>query len=59
LWQLVIPALGFDLAAGVENISNYVYFNRQALPEQYEGQIQVLFPSWKQHLGYGIINLDN
>lgn len=57
--NLSIPALGFDLSAGVENISNYVYFNRQALPAQYNGQIQVLFAAWKQHLAYGIVNLDN
>ncbi len=57
--SLSIPALGFDLSAGVENISNYVYFDRKALPAQYDGQIQVLFAAWKQHLGYGIINLDN
>ena len=31
-----------NLKAGVENIKNYTYFNQQALPEQFGGNIQVL-----------------
>jgi len=57
--SLDIPALGFLANAGVENITNYVYFNNHALPAQYTGNIQVLSFNWKQHLGLGILNWDN
>ena len=55
---LDIPDLGASLKAGVENISNYVYFNQSAVPAQYDGQLQVLYAGWKQHIGMGIFNVD-
>ncbi|MEA4839430.1 MAG: putative porin [Bacteroidales bacterium] len=57
--MLNIPALGFTAKAGVENLTNMVYFNNDALPDQYSGNIQVLYFNWKQHLSAGIINWDN
>lgn len=57
--SLNIPDLGFSANAGVENLTNYVYFNNQALPAQYSGNIQVLSFNLKQHLSAGIINWDN
>ena len=57
--SLNIPALGFGANVAVENLTNHVYFNNQALPTQYSGNIQVLTFNWKQHLGLGILNLDN
>jgi len=57
--SLSIPALGFDAQAGVENMTNFVYFNNKALPAQYSGNIQVLSLKWKQHLGHGLLNWDN
>ncbi|MDD4922294.1 MAG: putative porin, partial [Bacteroidales bacterium] len=56
---LDIPALGFSASASVENLTNHVYFNNQALPDQYTGSIQVLSFNWKQHLGTGILSWDN
>lgn len=56
--RLEIPRLGFDFSAGVENISNYVYFNQAAIPAQYNAQLQVLFAEWKQHIGLGLLNFD-
>jgi len=57
--SLSIPELGFSANAGVENLTNYVYFNNQAVPAQYSGNIQVLSFNWKQHLGVNIFNWDN
>ena len=57
--KLEIPELGFAFSASVENINNYIYFNNNAVPEQYAGNIQVLSGNWKQHLGLGIFNWDN
>ncbi len=57
--NLTIPALGFEAHAGVENISNLIFFNTAAVPEQYNGNIQVLSLNLKQHLGAGILNWDN
>jgi len=56
---LNIPTLGFTANASVENLTNMVYFNNHALPDQYSGNIQVLSFNWKQHLSAGIINWDN
>ena len=57
--NLTIPALGFEAYAGVENLSNLIYFNTAAVPDQYTGNIQVVSLSLKQHLGAGILNWDN
>lgn len=57
--NLTIPAIGFEAHAGVENLSNLIYFNTDALPDQYSGNIQVLSINLKQHLGAGILNWDN
>ena len=57
--NLTIPALGFEAHVGVENLSNLIYFNTAALPDQYSGNVQVLSLNLKQHLGAGILNWDN
>ncbi|MCX6307932.1 MAG: hypothetical protein NTY32_03540, partial [Bacteroidia bacterium] len=57
--NLSIPALGFEAHAGIENLSNFVYFNTSAVPDQYTGNIQVVSLNLKQHLGAGILNWDN
>lgn len=57
--NLTIPALGFEAHAGIENLSNFLYFNTSALPDQYNGNLQVLSLNLKHHLGAGILNWDN
>jgi hypothetical protein len=57
--NLSIPALGFDAHVGVENLSNLLYFNNSSLPDQYEGNVQVVSVQVKQHLAAGILNWDN
>ena len=56
--NLHIPSWGTSLTAGVENISNYVYFNEKAQSTQYEGQLQVMYAQWKQALSYGVFHFD-
>ncbi len=55
---LSIPGWGSSLKGGVENISNYVYFDGNAQASQYDGQIQVLYAQWKQQLSAGIFHFD-
>ncbi len=57
--NLYIPALGFEAHAGVENLSNLIFFGTSAVPDQYTGNLQVLSINLKQHLGAGILNWDN
>jgi hypothetical protein len=57
--RLQIPALGFEAEAAAENLTNYIFFNTEAVPEQYESNLQVLTVKLKQHLGLGILNWDN
>ena len=47
------------LKAGVENIKNYTYFNQKALPQQNDGNIQVLSATLSQNFRLGIFHLDN
>ena len=49
---------GTVLKAGVENIKKYAYFNQQAVPDQYDGNIQVLSATLKQNFKVGILHLD-
>ncbi len=55
---LEMPGWGTRLNAGVENVSNYVYFGPAAKPVQYSGQLQVLYGEWAQKLSVGILHLD-
>ncbi|MDR0895078.1 MAG: putative porin [Prevotellaceae bacterium] len=47
------------LRAGIENIKNYTYFNRHAIPEQYSGNIQVVSAALRQDFKLGILHWDN
>ena len=47
----------FKIGVNFENITRYIYFNTEALPQQHEGNIQILsanghinFHAWKFHL---------
>ncbi|HET9569999.1 MAG TPA: putative porin [Bacteroidales bacterium] len=57
--NLLIPALGFEAHASMENINNLLYFNTSAVPDQYTGNVQVLSLNVRQHLAAGILNWDN
>lgn len=47
------------LNIGVENLQNYVYFDKDALPRQESSIIQVFNATLKQDFKFGIFNLDN
>lgn len=48
-----------NLKVGVENIKNYTYFNSKAVPEQYNGNIQIISAVLSQNFKAGILHLDN
>lgn len=49
----------FSVGAGWENITNYVYFNKDAVPEQYSGSIEILSGDAKLNLTLWKFHLDN
>ena len=57
--DLHIPWTSTNFSIGVENIQNYVYFNPEALPEQFGGNIQVFSASLNQELKFGILHWNN
>lgn len=48
-----------NLKVDVENVSNFIYFNEDALPIQYESNIQVISADLKQDLRFWHFNLEN
>ena len=54
-----IPTRLFSVNVAVENITQYVYFNSEALPAQYSGSIQVLSANLKQDFHVGKFTLEN
>jgi len=54
-----IPTRRFSLNVGVENITNFVYFDNDALPAQFGGNIQVLSANLKQDFHFGKFALEN
>ena len=56
---LNIPHTKTNLKVGVENISNYIYFNKESVPEQYSGNIQILAATLEQNMCIGVLNWNN
>jgi len=54
-----IPTRSFSLNVNVENITKYIYFNSEALPTQFSGNIQVLAANLKQDFHVGKFGLEN
>lgn len=48
-----------NLSAGVESIQNYVYFNTQGTPDQFESNLQVITARLKQDFRFGAFNWEN
>lgn len=57
--ELNLGRWGTNLKAGVENVKNYTYFGPDALPTQYEGNLQVVSATLTQNFKLGIFHLDN
>ncbi len=56
---IAIPTRSFALNVTVENISNYIYFGNDTLPNQHKGNVQVLAANLKQNFRVGKFHLDN
>lgn len=57
--KLFIPFTNTTLSMGVENIQNYIYFDKDKNITQESGNIQVLSARVDQNLKFGIFNWDN
>lgn len=57
--RLSVPVLRFELKATIENISNLIYFDGNALPDQFTGNVQVLAANLKQDFKVGKFTLEN
>ncbi|MDR3651709.1 MAG: putative porin [Paludibacter sp.] len=54
-----IPTRSFSLNVSVENLTQYIYFDSNALPQQYSGNIQVLAFNLKKNFHVGKFTLEN
>ncbi|MDR1743620.1 MAG: putative porin [Dysgonamonadaceae bacterium] len=57
--KLFIPFTNTTLSAGVENIQNYIYYNRDKDITQEGGNVQVLSARIDQDIRFGIFNWNN
>lgn len=57
--RMAIPRLRFAFDAGVENLTNHIYFNNEGLPTQSGSNVQVLALRLKQDFKVGSFHLDN
>lgn len=56
---LTVPYTNTRLNIGVENVQNYIYFDKTCKPVQHSGSVQVFNATLSQHLGYRALNWDN
>ncbi len=54
-----LPNRGTELKVDVENLTNHIYFNSSALPDQYSNNVQVVAAQLNQNFRVGILHLDN
>lgn len=57
--ELIIPWTKTRISVGFRNIQNYVYFNDEALPTQFSGNVQVFSATLDQKLKFGVWNWNN
>jgi len=57
--RLHIPFTNTTLSAGVENIQNFIYFDRHRNIRQESGNVQVVAARIDQRMRFGIFNWDN
>ena len=57
--KITIPHTLSEINLGVENITNYIYFNGNGLPDQYDGNIQVIALGLNQNFKLGALHWDN
>jgi hypothetical protein len=56
---ITIPHIHGKWGLGVENITNYIYFDETGYPKQHEGNIQVLAAELRQNFKLGALHWDN
>ena len=54
-----MPKQSFSLDVSVENMTQYIYYNSQALPTQFSGNIQVMAVNLKKNFHVGKFGLEN
>lgn len=54
-----IPTQSLDLNINIENNNKYIFFNSSALPEQYNGNIQIISVNLKKDFHLGKFTLEN
>lgn len=59
LAEIGLKQWDFSLKAGVENITNYIYFNEKSMPVQNSGSVQVLTGTLVKNFAFGPMHLDN
>lgn len=57
--KITIPHTRTKLGLGVENLTNYIYFDTEGYPQQYDGNIQVIAAQLEQDFKFGIFNWDS
>ncbi|MGL5318607.1 MAG: putative porin [Bacteroidales bacterium] len=59
LAEIGLKQWDFSLKAGVENISNHIYFNEKSLPVQDNGNVQVVTATLAKNFTLGAMHIDN
>jgi len=57
--KITIPHTRTILTLGVENLTNFIYFDKNGLPKQDDGNIQVIAAGIEQNLQFKAIHWDN
>lgn len=57
--RLVIPHTGTSIDAGFQTLENYLYFDKNGMPQQTGSNVNVFSASLSQRLAYRILHWDN
>lgn len=57
--RLVIPHTGTSIDAGFQTLENYLYFDKNGMPQQTGSNVNVFIASLSQRLAYRILHWDN
>lgn len=57
--DLIVPQTNTKIEVGVENITNYIYFDETGYPKQHKDNLQVIAIKLEQNFKYRALNWDN
>ncbi|MDL2262750.1 putative porin [Bacteroidales bacterium OttesenSCG-928-I21] len=57
--SLALPTRRFEFSVGLENLTNYIYFNESGVPAQDDGNIQILALNLRKDFRFGPFGLEN